>query len=156
MLTDLCQELKNWFDREKPKLYGTFSIHDGDIFQVYNGQETSLSELGLATNQYFRVIGSVFSDGVIRYKTTDLQALTSEQFYGAVWFMAIPPAVISLNTKIDEWITKYGNASLSPYTSESFGGYSYSKGSISGGSGGSNPNCWQNVFKSELNKWRKI
>ena len=154
MLTDLCQELKNWFDRDKPKIYGTFSIHDSNVYHVYNGQETALSELGLANNQYFRVIGSVFNDGVVKYASTELQKLTSEEFYGAVWFMAIPPSVISLNAKIDEWQTKYGEASLSPFTSESFGGYSYSKGSNS--AGGGNSNSWQNAFKSELNRWRKI
>lgn len=150
MLTDLCQELKNWFDRGNPKLNGVFSIHDGDIFHVYNGREKPLSELGLNTNQYFRIIGSAFSDGVAQYKASNLP---TEQFYGAVWFMSVPLAVILLDKQIEEWKTKYGEASLSPFTSESFGGYSYSKGATSSDG---NPNTWRNVFKSELNKWRKI
>ena len=155
MLTDLCQELKNWFDRDMPKLFGTFTIHDNDIFYVELGNtEISLSELGLATNQYFRIVGSVFNDSVVKYASTDLQNLKAEIFDGAVWFMAVPPAVISLNTKIDSWITQYGDASFSPFTSESFGGYSYSKGSNT--AGGGNANTWQNAFKSELNRWRKI
>ena len=154
MLTDLCQELKNWFDRDMPKLFGVFTIHDNDIFLVSDGIEKSLSELGLASNQYFRIVKSVFNDGVVKYANADLQKLTAETFDGAVWFMAIPPAVISLNTKVDSWITQYGDASFSPFTSESFGGYSYSKGANTAGSG--NANTWQNAFKSELNKWRKI
>lgn len=155
MLTDLCQELRNWFDRDMPKFLGTFSIHDDDIFKVaLDGSETSLRTLGLATNQYFRIYKSVFNDGVVKYTQTDIHKLVTEQFDGAVWFMAIPPAVLSLNSKIDEWQTKYGDTSFSPYTSESFGGYSYSKGSNSAGSG--NANTWQNAFKSELNKWRKL
>ena len=73
MLTDLCQELKNWFDRDMPKFFGGFSIHDGDIFTVAaNGTETSMGSLGLATNQYFRIVGSVFNDGVVKYASTDL------------------------------------------------------------------------------------
>ena len=155
MLTDLCQELKNWFDRDKPKFAGSFSIHDDDVFKVSpNGTETSMRELGLATNQYFRIIGSVFNDGVVKYTRDNLHSLTAENFDGAVWFMAIPPSVILLNSKIDDWLTKYGDASFSPFTSESFGGYSYSKGANSAGSG--NANTWQNAFKSELNKWRKL
>lgn len=155
MLTDLCQELRNWFDRDMPKFAGTFHIHNSDIFKVaIDGSETSIRSLGLADNQYFRIYGSVFNDGVIQYTRTSIQALTEEQYDGAVWFMAVPPSVILLNSKIDDWQTKYGDASFSPYTSESFGGYSYSKGSNSAGSG--NANTWQNAFKSELNKWRKL
>ena len=156
MLTDLCQELKNWFDRDKPKFFGKFAIHDNDIFYVEIGDtEVSLSNLGLAENQYFRIIGSVFNDGVVKYDTATLETLTEETFNGAVWLMAIPPAVIVLNQRIEDWQTKYGDASLSPFTSESFGGYSYSKGSSSSGNGG-NANSWQAIFKNELNRWRKI
>lgn len=151
MLTDLCQELRNWFDRDLPKLFGAFSIHDNEIYKVEDGVEKPLSSYGLADGQYFRIIKSVFNDGVHQYPVADL---SDEQFDGAVWFMAIPPAVLSLNSKIDEWQTKYGDTSFSPYISESFGGYSYSKGSNSAGSG--NANTWQNAFKSELNKWRKL
>lgn len=156
MLTDLCQELKNWFDRDMPKFCGSFSIHDEDIFKVApDGSETSMRSLGLATNQYFRIMGSVFSDGVVKYTREDIQGLTEEQFNGAVWFMAIPPSVISLNNKIDEWKTKYGSDALSPFTSESFGGYSYTKSSGSSG-GTASANTWQGAFRSELNKWRKL
>lgn len=155
MLTDLCQELKNWFDRDKPKYFGHFTIHDNDIFFVnYSDTEISLSELGLATNQYFRIIGSVFNDGVVKYATTDLQNLTSEAFDGAVWFMAVPPAVIILNKHIDDWNSKYGDDALSPYISESFGGYSRTLAKSSGG--GVSGASWQSAFKSELNRWRKI
>lgn len=156
MLTDLCQELKNWFDRDKPKFFGKFTVHDNQVFYVnYADEEIPLSELGLAENQYFRIIGSVFNDGVIKYDTSTLGTLTEETFNGAVWFMAIPPAVIVLDRRIEDWKTKYGDDALSPYTSESFGGYSYSKSSSSSGAG-SNPNGWRAMFKDELNKWRKI
>ena len=32
MLTELCQELRNWFDRER--YYGTFTIENGNIILV--------------------------------------------------------------------------------------------------------------------------
>lgn len=158
MLTDLCQELRNWFDRNLPKYFGTFAIHDNDVFFVNtDGTETSMGELDLATNQYFRIVGSVFNDGVHKYTSEDLSALTEETFNnGAVWLMAVPPAVIALDSEISNWITKYGDASTSPFTSESFGGYSYSKSAGTSGASGSGGTTWQSVFKSRLNKWRKI
>lgn len=151
MLTDLCQELRNWFDRDMPKLFGTFSIHDNEIYKVEDGVEKPLSSYGLADNQYFRIIKSVFNDGVHQYPVADL---SDETFDGAVWFMAIPPSVISLNERIDEWLNKYGEATSSPYVSESFGGYSRTLAISSGNGAGAN--TWQGMFKSELNKWRKL
>ena len=47
---------------------------------------------------------------------------------------------------------KYGEKSLSPYQSESFGGYSYTKASASNG----DQVDWKTVFRSRLNRWRKI
>ena len=151
MLTDLCQELKNWFDRDMPKLYGTFTIHNNDIFIIENGVEVSISSKGLADGQYFSIIKSVFNDGVHQYPASDLN---DEQFDGAVWFMAIPHSVILLDIKITEWQEKYAEVASSPYVSESFGGYSRTLKTSS--SDGSNPTTWQGVFRSELNKWRKI
>ena len=144
MLTELCQELKNWFERE---IYvGTFSISGGNII---------VPEGSLQEGQYFRIIGSVFNDGVHNWPADDL---TDETFKGAIWAMAVPPSVIDLSERISEWDSKYGDLVSSPYSSESFGGYSYTKASSgqgnagAGGSGG----AWKSVFASELNKWRKI
>ena len=140
MLTDLCQELKNWFQKEI--LHGTFTISDGEI----------LSDK-VQAGQYIRICGSVFNDGVHQCGSHEM---TDETFEGSVWLMAIPQAVIDLSVKIDEWVNKYGgadSAALSPFQSESFGGYSYSKGST--GDGGSTA-TWRSVFASDLNRWRKI
>lgn len=142
MLTELCAELKNWFDRDQPKWYGQFNIENGAI------------ELDLQDGQYFRIIGSVFNDGVHQYPADDL---TDETFCGAVWAMAVPPAVIALSAEIDAWQTQYDAVLKSPYTSESFGGYSYTR--ASGGSSGGVSNdtpSWQSTFASRLNQWRKI
>lgn len=157
MLTELCQELKNWFDRGMPKYFGKFSIHDADIYFVNSvGEETSLSQLELLGNQYFRIIGSVFNDGVHKYTATELEALAEEQFDGAVWLMAVPPSVILLANNISQWQTDYGNASKSPYVSESFGGYSRTLATGGTGTGGASASTWQGAFRSELNKWRKL
>ena len=145
MLTNLCQELKNWFDRYQPMVIGKFKIEEGKI--------TSESFLQVVQeNQYFRIRGSVFNNGVHQY-TPDL-ALTDEEFDGVISLMAIPKEVIDLAAEIDAWNQKYGEAVLSPFTSESFGGYSYSKGANASGSG--QGVSWQSAFASKLNRWRKI
>lgn len=144
MLTELCQELRNWFEREK--YFGTFTIENGQI---------DLPDGSLQSGQYFRIVGSVFNDGVHKYDPESESQLVDEVFVGAVWSMAVPPAVVDLSERISEWVTKYGDSVSSPYSSESFGGYSYSKASSGQGNASSVP-TWQGVFATELNKWRKI
>lgn len=141
MLTELCQELHNWFDLSRH--FGTFTIEDGNLTADF-----------LVPGQYFRVCGSIFSDGVHQYPAADLP---SETFSGAVWALAIPQPVIKLAAEIAEWRAKYevtDSAALSPFTSESFGGYSYTK-SGSTADGGTDAS-WQNAFRTRLNRWRKI
>ena len=145
MITELCHELKNWFDRGQPRIHGAFEISGG---KIVDDDFTSQ----IQNNQYFRIIGSVFNDGVYKY-TNDLQ-LTDEMFVGAIWLMAVPKEIIDLSKEIDDWIAKYGDTVNSPYQSESFGGYSYSK--ASGSSGSNSGPTWQSTFAARLNKWRKI
>lgn len=141
MLYELLLELKNFFVCHRE--YGDFAIENGKL----------VDEHGILENQYIRIIGSVFNDGVYRYD--DDIKLTDEKFNGAVWLLAIPQAVLDLAEDIEKWQEKYGDvdsSNMSPYTSESFGGYSYSKGSNENGASGS----WQKVFKDRMNPWRKI
>ena len=135
-LTNLCAELRNYF--ETKKRFGTFTISGGSI---------SPSDF-LQDGQYFRIVGSVFNDGVHRHPAHDL---TDETFDGAVWAMAVPPAVAELLQKIQEFEAATANAPTA-YTSESFGGYSYTKATDENGL----PVGWRSVFKSELNRWRKL
>lgn len=149
MLTEICQEIKNWFDRNQPKYHGRFEVKNNIVY--FKGQE-----LPIQNGQYFRIIGSVFNDGV-HLRSSDL---INESFSGSVWLMAVPCAVIDLSTEIKEWQNKYGGVdseNMSPYNSESFGGYSYSK-SGGGSSDGSNTGTgtWQSTFAKRLNAWRKI
>jgi hypothetical protein len=67
--------------------------------------------------------------------------------------MAVPRGFLALVAEIEAWNTKYGAGAMSPYASESFGGYSYSKGATAGGS---NATTWSDAFASRLNAWRKI
>ena len=151
MIEAICRELNNWFDRNSDgsdnRYFGTFAIEDGII---------DLSETDIKDGQYFRIIGSTFNDGVHQFPVTDLQ---DETFDGAIWLMAIPKAVLDLATEIEAWNAKYGGVdspSMSPFNSESFGGYSYSKSSRSGSGTDESAGTWQGQFASRLNKWRKI
>ena len=143
MLTELCQELNNWFEREKRS--GSFRIVDGMLEADF-----------LLPGQYFRVMGSLFNDGVHQYGN---DFLSDEDFTGSVWSLAIPEAVIKLSEDIDAWRAKYeapDSSAMSPYMSESFGGYSYSKGSAISGTGTGAATSWRTAFASRMNAWRKI
>lgn len=142
MLNELCKELNNWFVQ---KIY----------FDDYTIENGTLIVPELKAGQYFRIVGSVFNDGVYEYPATELE---DETFNGAVWAMAVPKDVIALSSEIDDWKAKYAgvnSASMSPFQSESFGGYSYTKASGSDGTA-AGASTWQNAFKSRLNQYRKV
>lgn len=115
MPNELCAELRNYFVRDIHK--ETFTIKGGKIAPLDF----------LQNNQYFRIVGSVFNDGV--YKNEDNLELTDEAFKGEVWAMALPPAFIALaekdkeiKAKIDEFVK-----ADTGFASESYpNGYSYS------------------------------
>lgn len=141
MLEQILDFIHNYFVRDV--YFGKFKISNGSLGCNF-----------LQNGQYYKVTGSVFNDGVHVYSDG---GLVDEEFVGEVWTMAVPPAVIALADEIGEWLNKYGEAMNSPYQSESFGGYSYSKGS--GGStdnGSANASDWRKVFGSRLNYYRKI
>ena len=127
-LETLCKTIKNWFTKDEDKYFETFTITGGVI---------SPSDF-LMLNQYFRIVGSIFNDGVYQFKGVGIaiEGLTDETFSdGAVWAMRIPKTVTENLTILNQWIETNKEALDSPYTSESFGGYSYSKsGSATNGS----------------------
>ena len=138
MLEQVLRHLNNWFLVE---IYeGTFTVENGSIALPF-----------LQNNQYFRVCGSVFNDGLHQYPAADL---TDETFTGTVWALAVPKAVVTLSEDIAAWEKKNGEAAASPYQSESFGGYSYTKRSAGNDSG--TLNGWQDAFRGRLNDWRKL
>ncbi len=141
-LEQVLRHVKNWF-------VVPGGIHTGE-FAVKGG------ELGLdflAPGQYFRIVGSAFNDGLHRYGP-DMPLLRDEVFQGAVWALAVPPDVVRLAGEIAVWQEKYRETVESPYQSESFGGYSYTKASGAGDSTGSGG--WQGVFRARLNPYRKL
>lgn len=137
MLEQVLKHLNNWFLVADGVYTETFTVQDGGITLPF-----------LQTGQYFRVVGSVFNDGLHQYPATDM---TDETFDGAVWALAIPNAVISLAEDISTWQEKNGNPG--PYTSESFGGYSYSRATNSATGQAA---TWKDAFRGQLNDWRRI
>lgn len=138
MLTEICAEIRNYFLLPNGIHTGTFTISSGSIAPLNFLQD----------GQYFRIVGSTFNDGVYQYPTAEL---TDESFSGAVWAMGLPPAFLALAAEIEAW-QKKDAAKPSPYTSESFGGYSYTRATNSKGMTAT----WQDAFASRLNKWRRI
>ena len=138
IITEICAELRNWFVVPNGVHIQTYTISGGSIAPLDFLQE----------GQYFRIIGSVFNDGVHQYPASDL---TDEVFHGAVWAMAVPTAVIDLATEIEEY-NKSDAGKVSPFTSESFGGYAYTKATDASGA----PISWKKAFASRLSKWRKL
>ena len=139
MLEQVLMHLNNWFLVPGDIHEGTYTIEDGGITLPF-----------LANGQYFRSCGSVFNDGLHQYPSGDLR---NETFDGTVWALAIPQAVIELAAEIEAWQKKNGDASVSPYQSESFGGYQYSKATDSASGGAV---TWQSAFRSRLNAWREL
>ena len=131
----VCSYLRNWFDRNQPHYSGTVTITNGALSETY----------GLKAGQYFRIVND-------------------ETFNGSIIGMSISLPVLEVMKKIEAWESKYRNldtrdgaATMSPYNSESFGGYSYSKSS--GGAGDSTKDksgTWQGAFGAELQPWRKM
>ena len=138
-LTDFCRETKNWF--EVNKYFGVFEI-SGNTLEISSLQD----------GQFFRIIGSIFNDGIYKYPATNL---TDEKFDGAIWPMAVPKEVSDLIDEITAWEDQNADAINSPYQSESFGGYSYSKISSAATNSDGLIN-WQQHFAKKLNKWRKV
>ena len=138
MLTELCAELRNYFEVPNGRHFGKFEISGGSIAPLDFLQE----------GQYFRIVGSVFNDGVYQYPAA---SLTDEVFEGAVWAMAVPPTLIALATEIEEYNKTVGKPSA--FTAESYpNGYSYTRATDANGV----PLNWQKAFASRLSKWRKL
>ena len=141
MLETVLIHLKNWF-------VVPGGVHEG----TFNIKNSTLALTFLQEGQYYRICGSILNDGLHKYGDIG-DKLQNETFTGTVWALAIPKAVVELSTKIEEWQTKNGETVASPFTSESFGGYSYTKATDSATGAVA---TWETVFRSQLNPYRKL
>lgn len=120
MLEQVLRYLNNWFLVPDGVHSGTFEIKGGSIALPF-----------LSVGQYFRIMGSVFNDGLHQYPEN---GLTDEIFDGTIWALAVPKSIVTLSQEMEQWNEKNGVASMGPYQSESFGGYSYTR--ATGANGG--------------------
>ena len=140
MLERILQTIKNYFIKEVHS--GIFSISDGALEDIDF----------LLDGQYFKIHGSVLNDGVYKWPEA---GLLDEVFEGEIWVLAVPKDLADLAGEVTAWMQANADVIRSPYTSESFGGYSYSKGGGSGAGAGSGGVSWQSVFADRLAPWRK-
>lgn len=162
----LCAETHNY--HETDKVIGDFTIESGNIKLPF-----------LCKNQFFRIVGSKFNDGVYIYVEGGLvigaatweeavdesinwldvrekywgdlagNDLIDESFHGAIWPMNMPRAFFDLSKEIAAYNASE-EAKVKPFTSESISGYySYSKT-------GTDSNLWYNVFAHKLRRWKKV
>lgn len=139
MLEQILDFIHNYFIREVYR--GTFKIENGALVTDF-----------LLDGQYFKIVGSLLNEGIYQYPADNLR---DETFKGEIWSMAVPKSVLDLVTEIEDWQKEYGDKLNSPYQSESFGGYSYSKATGTDSKGNS-LTSWQGVFGSRLNAYRKL
>lgn len=135
MLEAVLTHLHNWFPVNNGRHAGTFSIVSGMPAVDF-----------LANGQYFRVKGSVFSDGLHVYMGGE--RLKDETFEGEIWALAVPESVVSLAKEIEVYTSKNPE---SDKLSESFGGYSYSRASADGA-----PIGWQGAYSKRLAPYRRM
>ena len=142
MLNEVLKYTKNYFPDAGNEKGGSFTISGGSISLPF-----------LQNGQYFLIENSVFNDGVYQYPANGLQ---DEVFDGYITPLKIPRDFLELVDEIEAWKEKYmsiNSPAMSPFTSESFGGYSYSKAA---GNAGTAATSWKDAFRARLNEWRKI
>lgn len=128
MLYEIMKSIRNFFP--VGRMSGTYKIESGTI---------SLSFV--SEGQYILIEGSTFNDGVYQYPMT---GLVDESFSGMITLLAPPKEFLELVKEIEEYSKKYEET---PFTSESFAGYSYSKKENA---------SWKNAYASRLKAWRKL
>lgn len=156
MLEQLLIYLRNWFrvrDTVDGKHPSTYTVESGSVVLPF-----------LQSGQYFRIIGSVFNDGLYIYGDHIMDEdrneieLTDETFTGSIWALAIPRAVIRTAAEfggVTAQMSKItGQIIENPFTSESYAGvYSYSKdqsGQLAA------LTAQRDEIMKRLNQWRKI
>lgn len=152
MLSEVCDYVHNYFEYEIHR--GTFTIANGGIDLT-----------GLVKNgQRFRILGSALNNGIYTYYDESalynddddaLADLMDETFTGTIVAMAVPKAFLKIVSDITEWQKKNGKIAESPYTSESFGGYSYTKATRDKSNAGVALG-WRDIFRARLNAYRRI
>jgi hypothetical protein len=160
MLTEICENLHNFFDKSTDPYtgmesgttvyYGEYFDRNEDDFTISTGGVISPLPSTLVAGQYIRIVGSKLNDGIYLLSGTLANAsLVNETFHGVVYGLRIPRDLVTLDTEITAWVAA-NPATL--FASESFGGWSGSRATGRGGV----PLTWEKVYAARLNRWRKI
>ena len=145
MLYEICEHLNNFFDTRD----GDYIDRSAGTFVISSGVISPLSS-SLIGGQYIRIVGSRLNDGVwLLPADLTISDLEDETFTGAVFGLAIPKDLVTLDSEITAYVTANP---ASGYVSESFGGWSGTKATGSNGA----PLSWKSVFAARLNRWRKL
>ena len=147
MLEEVLRYIDNRFDRDRNgdpvgSAAGCFAVSGG-----------TLEVDGLLNGQYFWVEGSALNDGLHLYPDEHMQ---DEEFTGRVVFLRVPRAVVDLADEIAAWNIANAGTIASPYQSESFGGYSYSKAQGAASGNEAPAAAWQLQFGAKLRPYRKL
>ena len=146
----ILEYLHNYFYRFKEK--GKFKIEFNNISRIDGELKGQYVD-----GQYIKIVGSAVNDGIYKVIATESDELAGmaiegclkdEIFEGYICSLSIPKPVVELNTKVQEYLSKQEPSNI---VSESFGGYSYTKGTINGKVLG-----WQDVFYSDLRPYRRM
>ena len=149
MLQQVCESICNYFIK--------------DIFDGRHEIAGGMISLPMLNGQRFLIQGSALNDGMYTYHDTGIKndddtaavGLKDETWAGTICALAVPPTLDALSQEINAWVEENGEAVSSPYQSESvLGVYSYTK--ASGGTGVGGSVSWQDVFASQLKRWRKV
>lgn len=127
--------------------YFVVDLHDDVELIIVDG---SADLPFLQDGQYYLIAGSVFNDGVHKYGEGGL--INETPVSVTVYSLAPPKSFLDVVDEISAYSQNEQNADTTGYTSESFGGYSYTKGTGTNGA----PIGWKEVFSSKLNDWRKL
>lgn len=142
-ITHMCGLLRNYFTDREHIFYNTYTIHDNILNTEF-----------LQKDQYFRITGSVFNNGVYCNNPDDLKRLRDETFTGAIWAMAVPADFIEFCTDAERFKAKIAelSANFEGYTSESWGGYTYTIPT----SAPAFIQEWQYRIKQGMNMYRRL
>ncbi|MBQ0054676.1 MAG: hypothetical protein KBS54_00810 [Synergistaceae bacterium] len=158
MLEEIMRHVKNMFIFPQSNQANT-PVH----LSIESG--VCVSHIGideLQSGSFVYIEGSHKNDGVRRIWFTPeeleehqeddallVEPLEDEEFDSYVVMLKPPKAFLNLAREIKAFSETNKD---SAYTSESFGGYSYSRATNKAG----NLAGWQDVFKARLNTWRKM
>ena len=153
MITEICKECRNFFaaDRATKVLFGAefgeFAL-GGGVIEV-NGNYVA--------GQYVAITGSALNDGVYRVAGFSDGVMTlegelfNESWAGVIYSLRIPRDFIALAEKIKAF-AESDAGQPGNITSASFGIQSVSYGTNSAGVRAG----WQDTFRAELNKYRRM